>query len=115
MKSDTKMGGKSRKIFPVVGIGASAGGLNALHCFVGELPKEFDFAVVFMQHLSTKHKSLLPDLLCNRRPDIGICEITDGLDVLPGKIYLGPPGKDVGIQKGIFLVSSPASEQIGRA
>lgn len=97
--------------FPIVGIGGSAGGLNALHCFVGELPKEFGFAVVFMQHLSTKHKSLLADLLHSRRPDIETREIDDGLDVLPGKIYLCPPGKDVSIQKGAFFVS-PASERL---
>ncbi len=98
--------------FQVVGIGASAGGLDALHCFVGELPREFGFAVVFIQHLSRKHKSLLADLLHSRRPDIVVCEITDGLNLTPGRIYLCPPGKDVSIQKGIFFVSSAAGERL---
>jgi two-component system CheB/CheR fusion protein len=90
--------------FPIVGIGASAGGLNALHCFIGVLPKKFGFAVVFLQHLSPKHKSLLPELLHNRRPDIPIQEISDSVKILPGKIYLCPPGKEVSLQKGVFHV-----------
>jgi two-component system CheB/CheR fusion protein len=93
--------------FPVVGIGASAGGLNALECFIGMLPREFSFAVVFMQHLSTKHKSLLPGLLRTRRPDLEIVEVAQGLRLLPGKLYLCPPGKEVNIRQGSFQVSPP--------
>lgn len=96
--------------FPVVGIGASAGGLNALECFIGALPREFSFAIVFMQHLSTKHKSLLPGLLSARRPDLEICEVAERLRLLPGKIYLCPPGKAVGIGQGLFQVSAPAKD-----
>ncbi len=95
--------------FPIVGIGASAGGLNSLQCFLAALPKKFGFAIIFMQHLSTKHKSLLTDLLLSGRPDIEITEISDGLEVLPGKLYLGPPGKELRIRKGTFLVV-PSSE-----
>ena len=53
--------------FPIVGIGASAGGLNSLVSFLSALPDEFGFALVFMQHLSPSHKSLLPDLLSSRK------------------------------------------------
>jgi two-component system CheB/CheR fusion protein len=112
MKADVISGGDSPAVFPIIGIGASAGGLNALECFIGELPRRFFSAIVFMQHLSTKHKSLLPGLLQNRRPDMEICEITEGLDALPGKIYLCPAGMDVGIQRGVFHVSSPSQDHI---
>ena len=106
MKAKSKSGSKGASpSFPIVGIGASAGGLSALHCFVGALPKKFGFAVVFMQHLSTKHKSLLPELLRNRRPDIGIDEIADGLELFPGKIYVCPPGADVSIRNDVFHVA----------
>ncbi len=97
--------------FPIVGIGASAGGLNALKCFLAVLPKEFGFAMVFIQHLSPKHRSLLPDLLRSGRPGLEISEITDGMEVLPGRLYLCPPGKETGILKGTFHVTSPSEEQ----
>ena len=91
----------------IVGIGASAGGLNPLECFLKVLPDEFGFAVVFMQHLSPTHKSLLPDLLRSGRPDLEISEITEGLPVLPGRIYLSQPRQDIKIQKGIFHAMPP--------
>ncbi len=59
---------KPEKSLLIVGIGASAGGLDALQRFLAVLPKDFDFALVFIQHLSAKHKSLLPELLSARRP-----------------------------------------------
>ena len=96
----------------IVGIGASAGGLNALKCFLAVLPKEFGFAMVFIQHLSPKHRSLLPDLLRSGRPGLEISEITDGMEVLPGRLYLCPPGKETGILKGTFHVTSPSEDHV---
>lgn len=95
----------SSKFFPIVGIGASAGGLDAFKQFLAELPQEFGFAVVFIQHLLAKQKSLLPDLLRSGKPDIEINEISDAMEILPGRIYLSPPGKDIRIQKGDFHVT----------
>jgi PAS domain S-box-containing protein len=103
---------KSDNLFPIVAIGASAGGFNALECFAAALPKEFGFAVVFMQHLSTKHRSLLPELLHKRRPDLEILEIAEGLKVLPGKLFLCPPGKLVGIQNAAFQVAVPSAKTV---
>jgi two-component system CheB/CheR fusion protein len=60
MKTDNTMGNNNPDTpFPIVGIGASAGGLHSLDCFIEALPKDFDFAVVFIQHLSPAHKSLM--------------------------------------------------------
>ena len=86
----------------IVGIGASAGGLDAFKQFLAELPKDFSFAIVFIQHLLAKQKSLLPSLLRSKRPNTEINEISDGMEILPGKIYLSPPGKEIRIQKGSF-------------
>jgi two-component system CheB/CheR fusion protein len=111
MKPDNTVGDKKPDTpFPIVGIGASAGGLNSLQCFLGALPSGFGFAIVFMQHLSPKHKSLLPELLRNRRPGLDINEITDGMGVLPGKLFLCPPGKEIKIMKSTFHVSVPSEE-----
>ena len=98
--------------FQIVGIGASAGGLNSLQCFIAALPEEFGFAVVFMQHLSPKHKSLLPELLRSKRSDLRIEEITDGLEVLPGKIYLCPAGEEVRIRKDTFHLTPPSKDHV---
>jgi two-component system, chemotaxis family, CheB/CheR fusion protein len=88
--------------FLIVGIGASAGGLDALQRFLASLPADFDFALVFIQHLSAKHKSLLPELLGARRPSLVIQQISDGLKVQPGRLYLAPPGREVRLQNGLF-------------
>ncbi|HUI45973.1 MAG TPA: PAS domain S-box protein [Nitrospirota bacterium] len=103
MKSD-KTGAKMKlgPSFPIVGIGASAGGLNALHRFLAVLPQDFGFALVFIQHLSPKHKSLLQELLSVRRPSLVIQQISDGLKILPGRLYLAPPGREVRLRNGLF-------------
>ncbi|RJQ23280.1 MAG: PAS domain S-box protein [Nitrospiraceae bacterium] len=96
------------KDFPIVAIGASAGGLNSIQCFLNVLPKDLGFAIVFLQHLSHKHGNLLPGLLRSGRPSIDIKEITDGMEVLPGRLYLCPPGVELRIEKGV-LHTAPLS------
>jgi len=103
---------KSGFSFPVVAIGASAGGLHPLQCFISALPRDFGFAVIFMQHLSSKHKSILAELLNKARPDLEIFDVTDNLELLPGKIYLCPPGQDVRINKGKFQTLLPLGEHV---
>jgi len=95
----------SMPAYPIVGIGASAGGLDALQRFLGELPADFGFALVFIQHLSAKHKSLLHELLSARRPSLVIQEISDGLKAQPGRLYLSPPGKEVRLRNGLFQIT----------
>ncbi len=97
---------------PIIGIGASAGGLYALKCFLAALPKEFGFAVVFLQHLSPTHRSLLPELLAKGTPHLKVLEITDGMEVLPGKLFLCPPGKEIRMQKGFFHTAEPTQEHV---
>ena len=98
MAEDTK----SIRQFPIVGIGASAGGLEVLQRFLAALPADFGFALVFIQHLSAKHKSLLQELLSARRPSLVIQQISDGLKIEPGRLYLAPPGKEVRLRNGLF-------------
>src|SRR5512140_2259736 len=92
----------SVQAFPIVGIGASAGGLDALQRFLSVLPADFSFALVFVQHLSSKHKSLLAELLSARLPSLVIQEISDGLKAQPGRLYLSPPGREVRLLNGLF-------------
>ena len=83
----------------VVAIGASAGGLKAFESFLTELPVNFDFIVIFIQHLLSTHKSLLPDILSNQRPDLEFVEISEGLAFLPGKIYMCPASTAVTVAR----------------
>jgi two-component system CheB/CheR fusion protein len=96
----------SEQSFPVVGIGASAGGFDSLQRFLSVLPPDFGFSLVFIQHLSSKHKSLLPELLAAKRPSLVIQEISDGLKAEPGRLYLSPPAREIRLQKGIFRTTT---------
>ncbi len=97
---------------PIVGIGASAGGLYALKCFLAALPQEFGFTIVFLQHLSPTHRSLLPELLAKGTPHLEVLEIEDNMEALPGKLFLCPPGKEIKIQNGFFHLTAPQQEHV---
>ncbi|MGD0233055.1 MAG: PAS domain S-box protein [Syntrophorhabdales bacterium] len=113
MKSkETPSVAKPDKAFPIVGIGASAGGLEALESFLTVLPKKFGVAIIFIQHLSPKHKNLLPELLRSRTTDLRIEEIDDEMEVLPGQLYLCPPAKEIRIQKGVFRIASHTHQHV---
>jgi two-component system CheB/CheR fusion protein len=102
---DTQNGSSAGKGFPIVCIGASAGGLEALQRFLSVLPPHFGFALVFIQHLSSKYKSILPELISAKRPSLVIQEISEGLKALPGRLYLAPPGKEVRIRDEFFRLT----------
>ncbi len=90
---------------PVVAIGASAGGLDAFKGFLTGLPVQFGFAVVFLQHLSPSHKSLLPELCRSLRSDLDIIEISDNLEMQACRVYVAPPGRMVHVRDGVFRLS----------
>ena len=92
--------------FLIAGIGASAGGLDALQRLLASLPRDFGFALVFIQHLSGRHKDILQELLGNRYPSLVIQQISDGLKIQPGRLYLAPPGKEVRAENGFFLTTA---------
>jgi two-component system CheB/CheR fusion protein len=111
-KKETPGSSGPNSALPIVGIGASAGGLYALKCFLAALPREFGFAIVFLQHLSPTHRSLLPELLAKGTPHLEVFEITDGMEALPNKLFLCPPGKEIKIQKGFFHLADPREEHV---
>lgn len=83
----------------VVGVGASAGGLEAFQDLFSRLSRDHDFAIVLVQHLDPDHESLLQELL-SKRTQTPVHNISDGMDVLPGNIYLIPPGASLTIKDG---------------
>lgn len=78
--------------FDIVAIGASAGGLHALMSVVGSLPADFPAAVVIVQHLDPKHRSMLADILGRHTP-LRVKEAEDGETIAPGVIYTAPPDR----------------------
>jgi two-component system CheB/CheR fusion protein len=85
--------------FPIVGIGASAGGLEAFEKFFANMPPNSGMAFVLVQHLSAPHKSILDDLV-RRYTRMEVSEVKDGVEVQPNQAYIIPPGKDLALLHG---------------
>lgn len=90
----------------VVGIGASAGGLEALGKFFADTPVQSGLAFVVVQHLSPDYKSFMVELL-SKRTEIPVLRAEDGLEVKPDHIYLIPPKKNLKIFQGRLLLVDP--------
>jgi len=97
-------------MYAVVGIGASAGGLDALEKFFTNLPARTDMAFVVVQHLSPDVKSLMGDLLSSHT-DMPVVSIEHGISVEPGAVYLIPPRKNVTLAGGKLLLSEHDSSR----
>jgi len=88
----------------VVGIGASAGGLEALESFFNEVPLDTGMAFVVVQHLSPDFRSVMSDLL-GRQTSLPIHLVEDGMPVEANRVYLIPPKKEMIIAEGRLLLS----------
>jgi two-component system, chemotaxis family, CheB/CheR fusion protein len=84
--------------FPVVGVGASAGGLEALEQFITNIPNNSGMSFVIVQHLDPTHKGLLPEIL-QRLTKMKVFQITDNMKIKPNSIYVIPPNRDLSIYK----------------
>jgi two-component system CheB/CheR fusion protein len=92
---------------PVVGVGASAGGLEALQGLFANLPSNPNLAFVVVQHRATDRTSVMKSLI-EKHTKLAVRDIVDGTKVEPDTIYLAPADKDVSILHGIlFLVEPP--------
>ncbi|MBZ5631672.1 MAG: PAS domain S-box protein [Acidobacteriia bacterium] len=91
----------SQRTFPIVGVGASAGGLEAFRSLLQALPARTGMAFVLVQHLDPEHESLLTRLLSHatRMP---VTEVTEGVAVQPDHVYVIPPNKALGIRHGVL-------------
>src|SRR5438105_5335837 len=95
----------SSKLFPIVGIGASAGGLEAFSDLLHHLPEKTGMAFVLVQHLDPTHGSVLPEILA-RKTTIPVEEITDGVHVLPDHIYVIPANSNMLLEDGALRLSA---------
>jgi two-component system CheB/CheR fusion protein len=86
---------------PIVGIGASAGGLEACTALLRHLPLDTGAAFVLVQHLDPNHESVLPDLL-SRVTQIPVLSVQDDMNVAPNHIYVIPPNTTMTVSNGIL-------------
>ena len=93
----------------VVGIGASAGGLEALESFLTHLPAQSGMAFVVVQHLDPSHASLMPELLA-RHTRMPVEAAADGTRVAPNRLYVMPPNVTLTIQGGMLKTSTPVEQ-----
>lgn len=94
--------------FPIVGIGCSAGGLEALEKLLTHAPADSGMAIVIVQHLDPNHVSALPELLQHLTP-MRVAEAVDGMAVLPDCIYVIPPNKDMSLLHGKLHLLDPVA------
>ena len=85
--------------FPIVGIGASAGGLEALEDFFKNMPENNGMAFVVIQHLDPNHIGIMPELL-QRTTTMKVIQASDRLKVKPNCVYIIPPNKSMSILNG---------------
>ncbi len=85
----------SKRRFPIIAIGASAGGLAAYETFFSAMPSTTvsGMSFIIVQHLSPDYKSILSELI-GRYTKMSVYEVTDGLIVKPNSAYIIPPNKD---------------------
>jgi two-component system, chemotaxis family, CheB/CheR fusion protein len=98
--------------FPVVGIGASAGGLEAAAELLKHLPTNTGMGFVLVQHLDPAHESALAQIL-GRATSMSVREVTPDLAVEPNHVYVIPPNKNLSIEQGILKL--PPRSQVRKA
>jgi len=92
--------------FPIIGIGASAGGLEAFELFFKTMPAESGMAFVLVPHLDPGHASMLSEIL-QRNTTMPVHEAQDQIQIQPNHVYIIPPGKDMAIFHGVLNLSIP--------
>lgn len=98
-------GGKDHPKFPIVGVGASAGGLEVFSELLKPLPVDTGMAIVLVKHLDPKHGSGLSEIL-TRTTQIPIAEVTDGTVAEPNHIYVIPANTEMVIEKGVLKLGA---------
>ena len=93
--------------FPIVGIGASAGGLEVATEFLNAMPPDSGMGFVIVQHLEPTRKSLLAELL-GRQTSMPVVAIADGMKVEPNHVYVIIPAQTLLIEDGVLRLSEPA-------
>ena len=92
--------------FPIVAIGASAGGLDACRSFLDALPADCGMAFILVQHLDPTHESMMVDLLAGHT-SMTVLQATDGMPIRRDHLYIIPPGTYLSVGHGALHLSQP--------
>jgi len=92
--------------FYVIGIGSSAGGLDALEKFFGKMPENSGMAFIVVSHLDPNHVSIMPELI-QKSTRMKIFQAQDGMKVEPNKVYVAPANRDLAILHGTIQLIEP--------
>jgi two-component system CheB/CheR fusion protein len=103
--SEIEQAGKEQR-FPIVGIGASAGGLEAFDQFFSKMPADGGMAFVLVPHLDPRHASMMAELL-RRVTSMEVAEAKDGMKVETNHVYVIPPDKEMSIYHGTLNLEPP--------
>ena len=98
----------------IVGMGGSAGALEAFEQFFAHMPADSGFGFVLVPHLDPTHKGMMPDLL-GRCTTMKVVQVEDGMPVLPNRLHIIPPNKDMSIFHGVLHLHEPTAPRGARA
>ena len=93
-------------LLPIIGIGASAGGLESLEQFFSHVPDNPGIAFVVIQHLDPNHKAMMPELL-QRKTAMTVLQAQNRMKIKPDCVYINPPNKDVSILHDTLYLLDP--------
>ena len=99
--------------FPIVGIGSSAGGLEACRNLLGVLPSDTGMAFILVQHLDPTHESMMVDLLAGHT-SLAVLQAAEGMPIAPNHFYIIPPGSDLSVGNGVLHLSEPTARHGNR-
>jgi len=105
--ADAERGSDENRAVQIVGLGASAGGLEALEQFLANVPPGSGLAYVVVQHLDPTHKAMLVELL-QRATAMPVCGATDSLRIEPDVVYVIPPNSELSVSLGLLHVTRPS-------
>lgn len=105
--------GVSASQFPIIAIGASAGGLNATARLLDVMPRDAAMAFLLVQHLDPSHESQMVELL-GTHTTMPIHQAKDGMTLAPGEIYVCPPGHYMEVRFGVLRLSRARAGQHAR-
>lgn len=103
----------SERSFPVVGIGASAGGLEALTTLFAALPDNLGMALVVVSHLDPVHRSELAEML-GRHSRFRVAEAQAGETIEANRVYVIPPGQDMTLEADVLQLEPRSSHALHR-
>lgn len=103
----------SKDNFLMVGIGASAGGLEAFKEFFAKISENSGMAFILVQHLDPNHKSMLTEII-GRHTKMSVLEVEDGIVVKPNNVYIIPPNKYLSILDGALHLIDPKDLRMNR-